>query len=243
MQKNLINLKVILFPLLTVVVDIVLIVGVGNFLLGRINSLRTEMSGIKTDNDILSERLSTLRSVEAQITDGVAVVTLAMPAESPAVLAANTLRKLSSERSIEITKLTIATAEETTDAVVPVDPAVEATSATLSSNITIEVGVESYEELSDLVRAISNSKPLMSLQSIKTKDEAGGSISAEMTLLAYYSPFPTALPALNEAISGLTSTEEDLLLTLSGFTSPDIAADAGTPVAVPPRDNPFSLDI
>lgn len=232
-----------MIPLVAIVINIILIAVVGNELLGRINSVRTETRGIKTGNETLEARVSTLRALEPEVSDNVAVVALAMPAEPPAVLAISTLKKLASDRNIEIKKLTIGTDEDVTGAL-PADEMPQESDSTLTSSITIEVGVDEYSSLIDFVRAISKSKPLMSLQSVKTKDNtSGGNIEVAMSFVAYYSPYPKSLPAVNQAISGLTASEEELLATLASFTSPNIPSDAGTPVAVPPRGNPFSLEI
>lgn len=238
MEKQLKNSKAVLFPLITVIVLIALTIGVANFLISRINTTRAETAQVQQKNDVLSERLSTLQAVEGEILEGVNVASIALPSQNPSVLITNVVKNLAVENNVFISKFAV-TALGTTTSSVP-DASVDVVE---SYDVSFEASAESYDSLSTFINELSTTRPILNLSSIITESANTSGVTTQIKLTTYSAPFPQELPALDEPLSGLSVEEQETLVLIESYTAPQIAGGDVAPSEVPPRENPFSLDI
>lgn len=223
----------IAFPTLAVVIILVLCVASGNFLFGRINTLRAEANSLRSKNDVLAERFSTLQDVEFEISSAVNVASVALPPDNPSVLVTSTLKEVSAEWNVSVSRFTISSVQI---------PGLEGVEPISNYEINFEAQAEDYQAINSFVSDLSAVRPLLSLESVTTEQTNLGGVEARIRLNAYSSPFPSELPALDTPLSGLSPAEEETLSLLETYSAAAVSDQTPT-VEVTPRENPFSLDI
>lgn len=236
------DFKPVVFPLVSIVFIIAMTVWTGNFLLDKINTLRSQSRIVEAKNEILSNRLTTLQSAQNSVNQNFASISLALPPSNPSILATNTVKRAAAANSVSIKNLAVQSlslpaAAENTEAP---DPTVTAVS---TIQISLKIESDDVGKLDSFIRQISTSRPVMNLQSISVDGNKGDKYEADIVLNGYYSPYPQYLPALDQPLEGLTPDEQNTLLMVETFSAPDFASFEGEPVVVPPRADPFVLDI
>jgi hypothetical protein len=224
------NIKNFLLPVGVIVAILVLGVVVANFLLSKVSSTLAFTHEQETQNQVLKDRLSTLQELSEGIRTSVNIAALAIPDQNPSVLIVSQLKSIAGTYDIVLSNLTInALGLEGTDGQV------------VTYDVAFEAAAPDYESVSLFIDNLSKVTPLVNLSSLEITT-ATGAVSAEVKLIGFSSPFPSALPALDAPISGLTPEETDVLNTVGSFVHPNVI-DQVAPQEFTPREDPFSLNL
>lgn len=233
MKEIVTRYKNLLFPILVVVGLVIMSFAVGSFLIGRVGSVRAEIKAVDTENEVLASRLETLRSLDPNLAATVNFVSIAVPERNPSVLVTRQLRTLATKWTISLSNLSITTQMA--------DASSESETAPLNMH---EIGFEAsgtYQNLFDFVANLSEIVPLVNLSSLSLRTPVGENFSAQIRLFAQSAPFPRELPALDEALVGLTESEQEALDAIESYAAPVIdTAPQATGSSGPIRVNPYA---
>jgi len=225
-DKLLIKYKVTLYPLLTIISLIILAGILGSNLLGRINRVRSQIEIVNLDLLLLEDKLSTLQSVQGGILPLSQEVLKALPTSNPALPALAQLKKIASENTIVLDKITI-DAQEVAEGEI------------FSAEISFEAKGQQVD-LFEFLQKISSLLPVMNIQSTDMSSTSGV-VTARLQLKSFWSPFPKNLPPITESIPPLTSQELAMIERLREFLSPEFIEIVPATKEGEIRTDPFSL--
>jgi len=220
--------KPIALPVGAIIAVVVLALLSGNFLMGRINSIRAEMRRLESSNSVLAQRADTLQSVPFEITDSVTLASQALPPDTPAILATQQLKLLASEFEVSLERFTVTTRKGRDG------------EELMSSDINFEVSGE-FQNLWNFLNSFGDLVPIINIGSIAVSSSQTVA-TAVVRLQAFSAPFPETLPSITEPIVDLSSAERDTLEFISSFRQPVVRS---IPPAPPDQNrvNPFQLNI
>jgi Tfp pilus assembly protein PilO len=214
--------------ILPIVVSLaVVVIGIiaGRNMVGRVLSLRSDISEAQSSVEILEGRLAILRGLSGRVDVYESNVLSAIPVSNSTLVATAQIKSIANNNGLLLTDIrSIASASEDKE---------------LSSlNIRFSL-VGSYEQVQSFVEEISNVTPLMNLSDLNISLR-GGEATADVSLSTFWGPLPTELPPINKPIQDLNADELELLTRLSGFSRPVIE---GLPGAQTPsvRADPFEI--
>ncbi len=169
-----------------------------------ISKILKETEEIKTDNRLLEEKISSLKSIkDSSVTDASAINKIFQP-EDPSLFMFSQLKALLSKNDIALIDLTFSEGS----------PLREVSRGVIAFSIK---GVKEnvYNFISDLVKVA----PLSGLGGITFDSyvDSGGILELNMSVDVFYSPFPEVLPDVEKVINPLTSDEKDAYVNLKSL--------------------------
>ncbi|OGM33074.1 hypothetical protein A2803_03070 [Candidatus Woesebacteria bacterium RIFCSPHIGHO2_01_FULL_44_21] len=222
--------KNLLIPIAVVAIFLVLIVVAANFLIGQINSVRSQAAALNSKIATLEARVATLQESSATVRDSVNATAIAIPEKNPAVLVTRQLRKLANDNGVVLSEFSI------------VSTNIQGENSMYTYEVNFQALGTDYASVSVFLDGLDNLLPLINLGSLAMNSKLGG-VEATVRLIAYSAPFPETLPSLDDPISGLSDGEQESLNVLSGFVSPSGGEALPEPIEIIPRPNPFLLEI
>lgn len=203
-----------------------------NFLIGRINSVRTEAEQIHIKSKSLESRIATLQAAASSVRELVDTAAIAIPEKNPSILITRQLREKAKESGVTLDDYTITSG------------GVLETSTMENYEVSFKATGENYTVVSGFVIRLGSLLPLINLSSVSVRQSSTGSnIEANIRLVAYSAPYPEALPSLDTPLSGLSPMEQESLNTLELFDIPTFSATPPQSTEIVPRQNPFSLEL
>lgn len=206
-----------------------LLLYLGVFLMSEISDINAKKSAIVIENETLNSRLTVLQTVTRTPPQNAEIVLNALPTENNSLLVVNQVRIIAEEKSVTLKNLDLNT-EASVDGVAP-------------SGVLLSFDVEGEpQSVIDFIAALRKSMPIMTLDSVNTQTTALGNLATSIVnLKTRWAPLPDRLPAITEAISGLTQEQQDLLSELSQYRAPQlILAEGSVSAEVAGRENPFT---
>jgi hypothetical protein len=151
-----------------------------------------------------------------------------LPAKNPALQVVSQLRKIGSEIGVTLDNVSL-------DAV-PV-------SGQEFNAVDLGFDIEGdYTQVSTFLDKLAKATPIMRIEAAKLS-ETNGRVQGKVKLQAFWTPYPSDLPSLNEPIETLSPSEIEVLESLSEFTNPEIDNVTPTLPSEESRADPFSLQL
>lgn len=214
-------------PVIVLLVLLVLSLTLGNFLWGRLSTVRQELQAEKKRNAALSAKLDILEGLnQGQLESLLSSATAAIPSSDSTLFALSSIRQKAQDRAVSLANLRVIVREETSK---------KREAKSVEMRFDIQGGlVPTITFLNDL----RNTAPLTKVSKIRLS-VSGGSVLANVSLLSFWGPLPEKLGKVEDPIETLTGAEEELLTRLSELELP-----AGRQIVPAPpqgRENPFAF--
>lgn len=193
----------------------------------NVTRLNTEINDNTKTNTMLQTKLTSLKQVESGISTQTQDLVLALPGSDSALNAIGQVKLQAHSLGLIINNLFSQTV-----------PSLKISEIN-STNIDIE-GLGSYASIINFVVNISNSFPInrfMNL-SIKNQTPGGDDFKLTATILTFWVPLPTKIPAITEPILTLTEDETNTLNQISSLKNANEAFTA-SPSGALGKTNPF----
>lgn len=216
------NIQVFIVPIVLLAVLAVVSIFVARVGFARFSSQRQELeTAIKSEN-ILTQKESLLRELEAQAPAYVRTVAAVLPEKNPALTMVSQVKSLSALQGLTLGNFKVASATNR---------------GTALSEVDVSFGVDGpLAQVITFLNSLKTLAPVSTLEKVKINQSAG-TTRADITVRVYFATFPTQLPSLTEPARGLTAEEKDMLAKLSVLTLPSFIELVPQPGVV--RENPF----
>jgi Tfp pilus assembly protein PilO len=229
--KNLLaKIKPVEKPLL-ILLMILFVITLGFFFFyKRLVFLRKEIKIAQEQNKLYTDRIATLQTVKPDVdSDSAQTALFSLPSQNPSLLIISQVNNLLADFDLNLTHLELSVSGST-------NPEESLSQAIISLNVD-----GTYQNIADFLTKLANITPLVNIQKADLS-QTGENTEALFELTGYWSPFPSQLPPLTTAISGLTDEEKETLRSLSAFITPSFTEDL-TPRNYEPHPNPFGETI
>jgi hypothetical protein len=196
---------------------------VGNFGISKVLELRGQIDAAQTQKNVLTQKLDILQNVNSTLGTAPDLATSALPAGNPSLLTISQLKTLAITNGIILTGIKAGTEIA--------DP------SGLSRNDVSFEATGTREQVLAFLKGINTFAPINVVDTIKMNEQSGLT-KATTTVKSFWSPLPTKLPSVTQAISDLTPDERVILSSVTSLTQP-------TFLALPPantagKTDPFS---
>lgn len=215
--------KTILITFLPMAAIIMLMYFVGDFGFSKISDIRRSIAKSQRDQTVLNQKLGLIRTVTGTVEDSANAAVQALPDSNPSITAFAQIKELAGRSNVLVTDIKSGAEVADSSGLSRVD---------ISFTLTGGRG----DVILTIVK-IPQLAPILLLDKVKLS-EAGGQAQAGVTVKAFWSPFPTQLPALTDPISALTEAENKTLTDVQGLIPPAFASVS--PQEGAGKDDPFT---
>ena len=214
--------KQILKAIGPLVIVIILFLFTGKFALGQISKVTKQIEDKKKVQSVLLEKSKILSSISSTVSNSMNTALSAMPKSNPSFALMYQLKILSSSHQLALSNIKASVDENMT--------------SMMSLNASFDV-TGTKGQIFSFVKALGSVAPMTFVQKLDLS-ESVGNYTASITTKTYFSPLPTKVPAITQAITDLNSTEKALLLQINSLSKPAISeVISATPSAI--NTNPF----
>lgn len=216
------NVKVALKSIAPLLVVIVLFILVGKFGFAKVQELRTQIDSAKVTQNTLSQKISIIQSLSANLSNFSSSAAIAMPDGNTALAVISQLKNLATINGLLVTD-------------VKSSSPTKGTAGLSSVKVSIQVS-GTREQISGFVKAIPTIAPITVLDELKITESAGV-LQAAISVNGFWAVLPAALPTSSQSLSGLTNDEQAVLSSVNSLTPPSFASLSPVPGG---RTDPFS---
>jgi hypothetical protein len=202
-QENVMTVIKAVLPLLII---IILFVIVGQFGFGRISSIRDQIASAQRDQKILTQKLDILKNVGSTGAQFSNLAAAALPDSNSSLSTISQIKILAGNAGVSLSGMKAGS------------PALDATGLS-AANISFNAA-GSRTQVESFIKAISSFAPISIVDKVKTSEATPGIDLASVSVKSFWAPFPTKIPEVTSAISGLTADEQQTLQGLSTLTQP-----------------------
>lgn len=217
------NIKALLGPVVAILVLFSLFVFSVQKGYGQIKSKLDELNSASENEKTLEEKVSILREVKSSLGNADKTV-MALPYKNPGAWMISQLKALAASNSLILSNLGLANESDFSEGVSKVQISFDAEGQDLVSLLAFMKGVK---ELA----------PVSTLDEVDVESQGVKNLSADIRISIYWSPPPTVLPPITTPVKQLTSSEQQLLNSVSALSEPQFTVFSPEPPAQ--RDNPF----
>lgn len=216
------NIKHIINSSLPLVISIFLFILVGNFGISKILEIRGQINQASADQNVLSQKVTLLQSVQTTISGSSNAAAVALPDSN------TTLAVLSQLKNFGIINGTVL------NNIKAGSPAQDPTGL---SRVDISFDISGTpDQVATYLKGLSGLAPIMVVGSIKI-NESTGVEKATTVVRSFWAALPKTLPTSTQSISGLSSDEQNVLSTVNKLTPPTFTAIPASAGAG--KTNPF----
>ena len=221
--------KRILSSTLPLIITILLFLVVGNYGIGRVRDLRSQISQARQEKAVLIEKLNILRTISEMAVSGSKFAASALPGENPVLLARAQIKELATQNSVVLSNLKSDLGGSSVSGL-----------STVGLNFDLS-GARS--EIIAFLKAIGDTAPVSLVDKIAFSESMGES-SATVSVKTFWAAFPQILPSVTESIMDLTAEEKNTLDKISALAQPTsfellIGSEGGEMGEGGGRPNPF----
>lgn len=206
MQKIPENVMSVIKVVLPLLVVILLFVVVGKFGFGKITNVRAQISAAQTEQKVLSQKVSILTNVASVGEQFSNLAVSALPDSNPALAVVSQLKILAGTEALLLSEVKSGT---------PANDAAGLSAVSVSFNV-----IGSRVQIESFINKIDDIAPITVVDKIKINETSPGSSVGSISVKSFWAPFPTKIPPVSEAISDLTSDEEQIMQELSVLNQP-----------------------
>lgn len=203
----------------------------GVIILGkRTLALRAKLLDTKKERVILQERVEELKAFEPQVAKvSEQKIILALPPSDPLLVAVSQIRSLAREQNLFLSNLSVydSATGPTTDL----------------GSVAINFGLEgSQQDMLNYFEDLLYSVPLMDFITVSV-ERINNNLEAQVTIRAYWSPYPESLPSVTSPIEPLTQAELEVIDKINGFASLEFEVSSELEAQEPKdkKTSPFSV--
>lgn len=212
-----------MLPILVVLITVGVTATLGRIILANIISAAETIDQLQKQNTVLAAKKQFLGSVDSQaLAEDVQVTVVAVPSQDSTLAALSTIRLLASENGMKIDKIQVGVSAEKVGEIG-------------KSTLSFELGGPLAGVVS-LLDKLQGAAPVTKLSKVGLA-AAGGDVSAELDITAFWSELPTTLPAADSPLASLTASEREILAQLKSLRR--TGAAGVIPQAPEGRTNPF----
>lgn len=197
--------KNVLSSILPLVITLILFVIVGNYGIGRIQNLRSQISQVEKDKTSLTQKLNTLQTVSATVEAGSTSSIIALPEKNSALTEFVQLKSLAAQNSVTLTNLKSGGEAKDSSGLSRVDISFDVSGSRL--------GIITF--LSEIQKTL----PISLVDRIKF-NESAAQIQAAVSVKSFWAGFPKTIPSVTQKIADLTQDERNTLDKISTLTPP-----------------------
>ena len=217
------NIRMILISVLPLAVTGILFLVVGQFGISKISQVRDQTTKSQQDEATLSQKLTLLSDLSEIASTGSDLSATALPDSNPALTVISQIKNLAVQHGVIISS-TKSGAE------------IKDNSGLSRVDVTFDADA-GRSQIFAFVEGIELLAPITLVDKIKI-NELGGVARATVSVKSFWAAFPKTLPALNQPLSDLTSSEKKTLGDISKLTQPGF-------INIPPSEisgkpDPFS---
>ena len=225
------DIEILIVPVGIFLIVVMLMFVMVKVILDNIGSLNQKLSDNQKTELMLKQKLSSLQTVDAQVSNSTEISAIAMPGTNSVLNATSQIENQAALSNMTINNLTS-------------DNIIKNPAALLNST---EIDFEADGDITSIagfIAKIKSSTPLMRFDSMKINNQNQGTTNAyrlTAVLYSYWSPLPTTIPAITTAVENLTSDEQNILnqiSTLQQLNSGNVSAASPSAVQVG-KTNPF----
>ena len=202
LPENIKETTKVVFPLIVIVFLFFL---VGKFGVSKIIEVRGKINQSKEIENILTEKLSVLQSVSESFSQGVNLVTLALPEGNPAITAVSQLKNIALKNSVAIASIKSGGSDG-------------GTSGLPFANTTFQV-TGPRSGILGFLKNVEEMAPLSKVDKVRIS-ENGGITLANVTVKTYWSAYPKTIPTITQPVANITSSEKQIIGQLTGLIQP-----------------------
>jgi len=216
------DLKPAVVPLLSLAGLIILALFSFNFMSQKVSAQKARLSSTKRNESILIEKRRVLAEFDAISTEEISALTSVLPDKNASLIMLSQIKRIARDLGLSFSNLNINPAAKTKG-----DIYTSQMKFDVDGNITSLIG---------FIKILQDYAPVKTIDTVRFIN-SGGLVRGEIALAVYSSPFPKKIPAITEAIKGLSTSEFELLTELSNMTLP--AFTELIPESPGARTNPF----
>ena len=216
-------LKKLIVPISVLGCLVLLIIFGGQFLLGRVGSLRSDLTSVRMEESKLKTKLNRLNDFELTGQSTAQSVSVAVPQDNPSVLAISQIRDLAGTSGLFVSRLT----------------AGKSVSGDALSYVDIDFDAEgSVNDIINFLTQLKKSAPFGTINKV-TLGGSGGALSSTVTYRVYFLAVPASIPPVDDEIPEFDNDDNDIINMLSSLTPPNFVEL--TPQSPVQNSNPFGL--
>lgn len=222
------DIKALGIPLFVIIVSIFLSYYSFNYHWGNISQVRSSISKEQKQEEVLSDRLNTLRQVQVEVEDASDLATTALPQNNPSIFIINNIKNLALANSAVV--LNLQTTASSSD-------------SELTNKVRIDFEIEgSYSGILSFIKQIQTYSPVVNLSDLSISNQ-NNELTANISLEGYFADVPKTLPPIDSPIDGLTDEEKATISVIKDYTQPSLRGVQNIPTGSGEvgRENPFSL--
>jgi hypothetical protein len=199
------NIKQIITAIAPLFVVIILFLVVGKFGVAKVLDIRLQVKSAQKNEEVLTQKLSLLQTLSPGANQMASVVSSALPEANPSLAVMSQLKLLATSQAVILSNL-----KSTSGSSGKSDMKETNTSFTLLGG---------KGQVFEFLKRTTNIAPLITVKNISISD-AGGGISADVTVASYWADLPKTIPAIDEPIMDLTASEKQILTNVSSLSQP-----------------------
>ncbi|HET7098790.1 MAG TPA: hypothetical protein VFI61_00990 [Patescibacteria group bacterium] len=205
LKKIPVSTQKIIGAVLPIIIVILLFIFVGKFGITKVTDIRAKSAEAQKDQNVLTQKLSVLQSVDAAVSSGTDISISALPDSNPSLIVVSQLKILAGVNGILISNIKSGAGVVEASGLVKVD-------------VTFDItGVR--PQITAFLNSTQKLSPLMVLSRIKIVESAGET-RANVVVSSFFAGLPKTLPALTDNINDLTPAEKKILTDISTLTQP-----------------------
>jgi hypothetical protein len=195
------TLKVIT-PLIVLVILSIL---VGKFGVSRIVGVREQISKVQEEENVLTSKLTVLKSLSESAVKNVSLVTMAFPGSNPSITTVSQLKNIALKNGVIVTGIKSTGSSASSNDIFSADT----TFQTTGTRSAIMAFLKNIEEIAPLTR----------VEKVRISENAGLTI-ANIGTKSYWAPFPKTIPSVTGIVTDLNTSEKQLLVQIMGLIQP-----------------------
>jgi len=219
--------KRILSSTLPLIIVIILFLVFGNYGIGRVRNLRSQISQTRQDKTALTEKLNMLRTISTTVESASQFAASALPGENTVLPARARIKELAVANGVVLSNL---------------KSDLGASDVSGLSGVRLNFDLAgTRSEIIAFLKLIENTAPISLVDKITFSESVEGS-SATISVKTFWAAFPQTLPAVTKSITDLTVEEKNTLDKISAFAQPastEIPTDSEAGGESIGRQNPF----
>ncbi len=206
---------------------IIAIIFEGQFFITKVNALAQTQKDLSAQVALLQQRNVALSSIAPELVAESKEISTVLPAENSVLLVTSQVRNAAIFNKVTIKNLTTNSLSDETD------PKAGSTQV----GVIIEGDTPS---VINFLASLVTLSPIVELNTVNFLTNPTSTI-AQIQLDSYWSPFPSQLPAITDAVQTLSPDETALLQRLSSYTQPTLTSgDESTSSAIVVNTAPFA---
>lgn len=221
------NLKELMLPLLALSGAVVLIVVAIINGTDRISEQKKILAKTEKTESVLEEKESELRRTAGSLKPYINTASIALPEKNPVLYVIVQTRAHAENQNVTLGdfKINMGSGRGSTTTLSAVG---------IHTNIT-----GSFVDVINYMKKAQDLAPITTVEKMKLSIKDMDNVSADVTMLAHWSNFPTEVPAVTTPINKITQEEIRVLQRLAGLIQPEFAILS--PQVVDQRENPFAF--